>query len=382
MNGFFSYAKKLVRLGALFMLASVFLFVLVFLYHAWFEPYRDRHPEYFAWFPLYDAMEKVTIIEKKEQTTVTENDFVPKLIVNTQNIGVSVVSSGNSGSLQAHGFFVTSDGIVATPLKGIIADANAKYAVFLMNGEKMDATLLGVDSFTETAFLRTGRGNAVTLMPAPEDAFFAGRNVLLIGKSFEGDTPVAHTVSLSEWARSTNMAKQLVGSSEKYEGVGRVLHESLQEESGFAATTYQGELLGMAYTRTAGGESETVILPIRVIMDALGKINEGGASWARPVLGVSYVSVTRELASAYALPADHGAWLSVPGSSASVVLFGSPAYTAGLRQGDVILSINGKEITSDTPLSNQVAEFHPGEKITLGVVRDGSRRDVSVTLGK
>lgn len=382
MMSFFGGVRVLVRWLLRILAAAIAFFVVVFLYHTQFEPFRDRHPEYFAWLPVYDVADKVTVIEKKEQTTVTESDFVPKLIVNTQNVGVSVVSKGASGSFRAHGFFVTNDGVVAVPLKEVALDKNARYTVFTLEGAKIDATFVGADPFTETVFLQTGKSDATALTPAPEDAFFAGRNLLLIGKSFEGNEPVAQTVSLTEWGSTTNMASQLVGSSEKYEGVGRIRRESAESDNGLAATTYQGELLGMTHVRTVGNDSETIVVPIRAIMGALEEMRSERDSWARGVLGISYVSITPELADAYNLSSDHGAWLSVPGSSASVVLFGSPAAAAGLRQGDSIVSVNGSDVTLDHPLSNMLAQFHPGEKVTLGVMHDDVQRDVSVVLGK
>lgn len=382
MKSFFDKVRTGIRRFVRIVVAGVALFSVVFLYHTQFEPFRNRYPEYFSWLPSYDVEEKVTVIEKKEQTTVTESDFVPKLIVNTQNVGVSVVSKGSRGSFQAHGFFVTNDGVVAVPLKEVDLEKNVQYTVFPLEGGEIAATLIGSDPFTETVFLQTNKGGATTLTPAPEDAFFAGRNLLLIGKSFEGNEPVAQVTSLMEWGSTTNMASQLVGSSEKYEGVGRIRRESVESDAGLAATTYQGELLGMTHVRTVGNDAETVIVPIRAIMGALETMRSEGDSWARGVLGVSYVSITPELADAYSLSSDHGAWLSVPGSSASVVLFGSPAAAAGLRQGDSIVSVNGSDVTLDHPLSNTLAQFHPGEKVTLGVMHDDVRRDVSVVLGK
>ncbi len=365
----------------IFFFASVF--VAVFLYHSYFEPFRNSHPEYFRWISEHDVPDQVTIIERKDQVTVTESDFVSKLVVNSQNAVVTVVSLSNvlgtDTSTLASGFFITNDGVVAVPTKEVSFGKVTTYKVFAMNGETNDATLIGSDPFTETTFFRTERKNAPTPTIAPQDAFFVGRNVLLISRSLEGSTPIAQTSSLAELAKTTNIADQSVGSSEKYEGVGKIEPGDYAQD-GSAVITYQGELLGMVRELTTNDRTQTIILPIRALTDALAFLNQGEGKPTRPLFGISYVSLTPELATMYDLPISSGAWVKIPETSATVVLFGSPAYLAGIRQGDVIVSINDVPITLDMPLSRIVSQYKPGVEIKVTIYRDGVQKDVKVLL--
>lgn len=377
------FSRKITRFFWKIAFLSGLVVFLVALYHAYFEPFREQHSEYLSWLPNYDIREKVTVIEKKEQTTVTEDDFVPKLIVNAQNISVTVVAvSPNLAGFVLSGFFVTNDGVVAIPLENFSGvEKTYQYTVFTLDGETFNARWIGADPFTETAFLRSEKTHSSTLAVAPEDAFFSGRKVLSIAKSQEGKNPVVNTSFLSEWGATTNIARQSVGLSEKYEGVAKIGTGS-PIISGSAVVTYQGELLGMARNFSKANDTQTVIIPFRAITSALERMREEGDNWSRPFLGISFVSLTPELAKKYDLSETRGAWVKVPGTSATVVLFNSPAFVAGIQQGDIITAVNGKEISLDTPLSLQIAEFHPGETVTLSVLRGGSKRDVSVTLGR
>lgn len=371
--------KKLFQYG----IVLVCFFAIVFLYHSKFEPFRLAHPEYFRWISEYEVPDRVTIIEKKEEMTIVESDFVPKLIVNSQNIAITLVSEGASASgvmagKTATGFFVTNDGVVAVPTEDVVLEKSAKYRAFLMGGEEYEAVIIGSDSFTDLTFFRTGKGNSPVLTVAPKDAFFVGRNILFLGRSIAGGGVIAQTSALAEMAKTKNIARQSIGSSEKFEGVGRA-KEGDYVASGSAVITYQGELLGMSREVSLGGYKETIVIPAQAITDALNFLNQEG-NHTRPFLGASYVSLTPELAKIYGLPVTSGAWIKVPGVTATVVLFNSPAYDAGLRQGDIVTAVNGSALTVDMPLSNRIAQLHPGDAVTLTVYRDGSEKEVSVTL--
>lgn len=376
------FIKKWIRnifRGILFVIG---IFISVFLYHSHFEPFRNAHPEYFRWILKYDVPDQVTIIEKEERITITESDFVPKVIVNSQNAVVNVVSSSEMDNLYsiASGFFITNDGVVVAPTQDILFGEGLEYRVLSTNGDEYVATYIGSDPFTESTFFRIKQEGAPALTIAPQDAFFTGRNIILLSRSVEENTPVAQVTSLSVWAQTRNIAKQSIGSSEKYEGVGIVKNGDSARE-GSAVVTYQGELLGMVREVFSQGHSQTGVIPAQALMDALNSLDKEGKH-QRPFFGVSYVSLTPELAKIYKLPVSSGAWIKIPGVSSTVVLFGSPAYLSGITQGDIITAVNGISLAVHTPLSGVLSRFHPGEQVTLTVYRNGVERDISVTLSR
>lgn len=354
----------------------------VLLYHLYAEPFLNTHPEYIRWISDYDISEKVTVIEKEEKISITESDFVPRLIVNSQGSVVTLVSSSaDTVNTVVSGFFITNDGVVVVPNRDEFFEEGSTYRVFSVNGDEYEATRIGFDPFLDLAFFRTGQKSASVLTFAPQDAFFVGRNIVLLSRSLEGNAPVAQTSSLVEWAQRTNIAKQSIGSSEKYEGVGMIKNGDFAQE-GSAVVTYQGELLGMARDIfSSQNRSRTGILPIQAIVESLNSLDQNG-NHQRPFLGISYVSLTPELANMYKLPVSYGAWVRIPKVSGTVVLFGSPAYLSGILQGDIITAVNGVPLTIHTPLSVVISRFHPNEKINLRIYRSGTEREISVTLGQ
>lgn len=92
-------------------------------------------------------------------------------------------------------------------------------------------------------------------------------------------------------------------------------------------------------------------------------------------LGVRTEEVTKENISKYGLR-------EVRGVAVAEVVKGSPAETAGLQKGDVIIRVNGEDITSSRKLTRLVSEISPDHVARVGVLRNGSERDIDVTVGK
>ena len=93
----------------------------------------------------------------------------------------------------------------------------------------------------------------------------------------------------------------------------------------------------------------------------------------RGYLGVQIQPVTSDLADALGLKQAAGALVAEPQS-------GSPAAKAGVKAGDVIVSLDGKDIKDARELSQKIATLSPGTSVTLGVMRDGKTQNVDVTL--
>ncbi len=78
---------------------------------------------------------------------------------------------------------------------------------------------------------------------------------------------------------------------------------------------------------------------------------------------------------------DKGALVTNQGSTGASILDGSPAADAGIKDGDIILSINGITLDQEHPLDAVLVQFSPGDTVTLDVLRDGAPVSVAVTLG-
>jgi S1-C subfamily serine protease len=110
-----------------------------------------------------------------------------------------------------------------------------------------------------------------------------------------------------------------------------------------------------------------------------------GEKLARPYLGVRYVAVDARLKAEEKLTVDHGALIGGPtndtGTTAPAVTPSSPAEAAGLKDGDIILAIEGQAIDSEHPLDAVLTSFAPGQTVKLTILRGTGQLDISVTLG-
>jgi len=97
--------------------------------------------------------------------------------------------------------------------------------------------------------------------------------------------------------------------------------------------------------------------------------------FARPNLGVSYQSITPSIARRYGLPTQWGAYVTN-------VDLGSPAASAGIKRGDIIVSISDQSIDEQNSYMNVLFKYQPGDKVTIKTLRDGQEMSFDVILGE
>ncbi len=106
-----------------------------------------------------------------------------------------------------------------------------------------------------------------------------------------------------------------------------------------------------------------------------------GEALTRPWIGIRFESIDQKVKKTNGLSVDNGAWVSAGANGGSAIVDGSPAADAGLKDGDVILSINGIQIDQEHPLDALLVQFKPDDTVKLDVLRDGKQLTLEVTLG-
>jgi serine protease Do len=115
-------------------------------------------------------------------------------------------------------------------------------------------------------------------------------------------------------------------------------------------------------------------IPADTVKAVVAQLRDHG-NVTRGWIGVQIQPVTAEIADSLGLKNAQGALVVEPQS-------GSPAQKAGLKAGDVIVSINGETVTDARDLSRRIGAMAPGTSIRLGINRDGRSDTVSLTLGE
>ncbi|MHA7873056.1 MAG: PDZ domain-containing protein, partial [Hyphococcus sp.] len=147
--------------------------------------------------------------------------------------------------------------------------------------------------------------------------------------------------------------------------------------SGGPTFDLKGRVVGVntaIYSPNGGNVGIGFAIPARTAKETVEQLIANG-SVTRGWLGVQLQEVTTEIAAALALKERTGVLVAE-------VLDGSPAQSAGLRDGDVILAVGGEAVEGTNELSRLVASYPPGEKARVRVLRDSKERTITVTLGQ
>ena len=266
------------------------------------------------------------------------------------------------------GVIVSPDGYVLTN-RHVVAGAT-DIQIVLPGGEPLAAKLVGSDPQTDIAVIRTERKGLATAPFGDSSKVEVGDFALAIGNPFGiGQTMTMGIISATERAG--------LGIIEGYEDFLQTDAAINPGNSGGALINVRGELIGIntaILSPTGGNLGIGFAVPSSLARFAMTQIIENGRV-IRGWLGVAVQELTPALAKALKLDAARGAVIAD-------VAPGSPAERAGLRQGDVVLALNGEAIENGRQLSLRVAQIAPGSQARLTVVRGGERREMSVTLGQ
>ncbi len=267
------------------------------------------------------------------------------------------------------GVIVKADGVVVTN-NHVIRDSD-EITVVLSDRREFEAKVVGSDERTDLAVLKidTG-GQPLPVLPLGDsDALEVGDVVLAIGDPFG----VGQTVTMGIVSA---LARTSVGISD-YRSFIQTDAAINPGNSGGALIDLQGRVVGINSAIFSSGQSGGSIgigfaIPSTMVKAVLAGITSGGKA-VRPWLGAGGQAVTAEMFQALRLDRPTGVLINA-------VRPGSPAEKAGVRIGDVITAVNGREVEDPEALRFRIATLAVGEQARLTVLRNGLSREVSAIL--
>jgi serine protease Do len=268
---------------------------------------------------------------------------------------------------QGSGFIVSRDGVILTN-NHVVGDAD-KVTVTLQDGREFDAKLVGTDPHTDVAVIRIDADDLPALPLGDSDNLEVGEWVVAVGNPFG----LSHTITagvVSAKGRSS------VGIAE-YENFIQTDAAINPGNSGGPLVNLDGEVVGMntaIYSRSGGYMGIGFAIPINMVKSVSDQLLTTGKV-TRGYLGVVIQEMTSELARTFTNGQKRGVLVAQ-------VTDDSPAARAGLRRGDVIISLDGRQVDRVGELRNRLAMMTPGSTATLGLLRDGQESTVEVTIGE
>jgi serine protease Do len=275
------------------------------------------------------------------------------------------------------GFLISADGYVVTN-NHVVADAD-QITVVLADNRHLRARLVGRDPLTDIAVIKVEGTGFPAVRIGRSEGVRIGEWVLAIGNPLDLGTTVTSGIVSAQGRSLNNLIGQSAGTNSRW-----AIEDFIQTDapinpgnSGGPLVNLRGEVVGVnsAIASPTGfysgyGFAVPIDLARKVADDLIryGRVR-------RPAVGIQVSNVTPEDAEVFGLQRIEGVVIQdFPGDS--------PAREAGLRQGDVIVAVEGTRVQRVGQFQRMIATRRPGESVTLDVIRYGDRRRVQVRLSE
>jgi serine protease DegQ len=269
-------------------------------------------------------------------------------------------SLGSGVIVSPEGYILTNDHVIA---------GAEEMEVALADGRKIPAKLVGSDPDTDLAVIKVNLKNLPSITLGRLDKAQVGDVVLAIGNPFGvGQTVTMGIVS----ALGRNHLG--INTFENFIQTDAAINPG---NSGGALVDTEGHLLGInnvIYTRSGGSLGIGFAIPVttvKTVMDAIIKNGQVVRGW----IGVEPQDITPELAESFGLQKSSGTIIAG-------VLRGGPADKAGVKPGDILLSVSDKPVTDTVSMLNLVAQLTPGDKVRVTVLRKSREAELDITVGR
>jgi serine protease Do len=264
------------------------------------------------------------------------------------------------------GFIIDPNGTIVT--NNHVIDGAVDIKVTLDDGTELPAKLIGADPKSDLAVLKISASRQLpTVKWGDSDHMNAGDPVLAIGNPFGLGTTVTSGI-VSARGRDLNN-----GPYDDFIQVDAAINHG---NSGGPLMNSQGEVVGIntaIYSPNGGNVGVGFAIPSNEAKSIVAKLIEHG-SIQHGVMGVVIQPVTKDIADAIGLKDSQGALVAKVNPD-------SAAAKAGVKSGDVILSLDGKTIKTTKDLSRFVADITPGTREQMTLWRNGESKDLSITIG-
>jgi Do/DeqQ family serine protease len=314
---------------------------------------------------ISDVAEKVSPAVVRIATKTKLEQTMGRRSMRRYQFGPGQPDNPGFGMGVASGVIISNDGYIVT--NNHVVEQAGDVRVTLDDGRELEAKVIGTDPPADLALLKVDAKNLPFLKFGDSSKLRLGEIVLAIGNPFG----VGQTVTMG------------IVSAKGRSGMGIVDYEDFIQtdaainpgNSGGALVGLDGSLVGIntaIVSRSGGAAGIGFAVPASMVSPLIEQMRQGGKVH-RGWLGVAIQDLTPELSKMLKLGETRGVVISD-------VLSEGPAAKGGMESGDVVLSIDDREISSASELRNRVAMIAPGKKIKVVVNREGTKKELSIRV--
>jgi serine protease Do len=251
--------------------------------------------------------------------------------------------------------------------------------VELKDGTEYTGNVYGIDTLTDLAIVKIEASGLTAAPLGDSDSLRVGQLVVAIGSPLGTFSNTVTSGIVSAKGRTI----QTEGSQ---------LNNLIQTDAAINPGNSGGPLLdatgAVVGINTAIARDSTGIgfsIPINLAKPLMVQ-SVAGQPLARPYIGIRFVRIDGQSAKDLNLPVESGAYVRILDANAqptqeNAVESGGPAERAGIKTGDILVSINGKAIDQEHPLDTLLTQFSPGQSVQIEIIRDGQHSTATVQLG-
>ncbi len=285
-------------------------------------------------------------------------------------------ASGSGVIIRPDGYIVTNNHVVANA---------TKIEVTLNNNQKYPAKVIGADAATDVALIKIEAEGLPTIPFGDSDQLRLGEWVLAIG------SPLGYELRSTITAGIVSAKGRSMPHGNTQQG-GLQIESFIQTDaavnpgnSGGALVNKTGELVGIntaIISQTGSYSGYSFAVPVNIVKKVVSDLIDFGTV-QRAVLGIRMSDLGPDLAEGlkYESVEEMQKKLklsSLEGVYIGEVVKGSAAEKAGVKEGDILLEINGVKVVNGASVQERVNSFRPGEKATLKLLREGKEKEVEV----
>ncbi len=314
-------------------------------------------------------MDAASAIAEKVMPSVVGISTVTQ--VYTQSIfGLQQGTAEGSGT----GFIVDSNGYILTNAHVVEDSSSSQITVDLYDGTEKEGTVLWSDSSLDLAIVKIDATGLQAVEIGDSDDVKIGDYALAIGnplgKDFERSVTQGIISGLNRSITTTDGS-----TTNNMEGLIQTDASINSGNSGGPLIDSEGKVIGINSAKASSAEGLGFAIPINTAVPIINEIKEEG-TYEQAYIGIAGMDMaTVNQYYETEVKAEEGVYVTQ-------IYTGSPAATAGVTEGDVIVKMNGEDVDTMSNLKKMLVKCRPGDEITLTIERNQKEQEIKVTLGK